>query len=75
MACRVGITTNPARRKKEWEEEHSTLRNWRILHRDLTRKQAQQLETEEAKKFNCKSRQGGRYPESGSSWFVYKFDY
>ncbi|WP_424947548.1 hypothetical protein [Candidatus Spongiihabitans sp.] len=37
MACRIGMTTNPGERKRYWEGQHPTLRNWRILSRHRTR--------------------------------------
>ena len=75
MACRVGITTDPDRREKEWRRDCSSLRNWKVIRRGLTREAAQKLEIGIAKRLNCKFGQGGREPETGGSWAVYKFDY
>ena len=72
MKCRVGITTDVARRKNEHKAKYPTLKNWNILASGLTRKQAQDLEDKEAAK-GCDASAGGR--DAGGSWSVYKFNY
>ena len=74
MPCRVGITTNPSERKRYWESQHSTLRNWRILARGLTKSAAQKLENEEASRLGCTASPGGAGSEN-ASWSVYYFQY
>ena len=74
MACRVGMTTNPGRRKREWEREHPTLRNWTILGRYKTKTKAQQVEKMLAKRHGCVFYPGGDGDEN-DNWVVYKFDY
>ncbi len=74
MACRVGITTDPKRRKQEWEEEYPSLRDWEILESSLSYSSAQKKENEYAQKYGCASSPGG--PNDGSyNWSVYKFSY
>ncbi len=74
MACRVGITTNPEERKKDWEKEYPGLKNWTIIARNLSYSDAQAKEDEYARKNGCISRPGG--PDNGkNNWVVYKFDY
>ena len=76
MACRVGITTDPEKRKRDWEREHPSLRNWRILASGLTKKEAQNLETRLAKEQGCKNHPGGRNTDDPTKpWSVYRFEY
>ena len=74
MACRIGITTNPGERKRHWESEHPTLRNWEILARHPSKSAAQLAETRLARQHGCQASPGGDGPEIGK-WCVYKFDY
>ena len=74
MACRVGMTTNPGERKRHWEGECPTLRNWTILGRYSTKSEAQQAETMFAQQHGCVSAAGGGGNEN-DDWVVYKFDY
>ena len=73
MACRVGITTNPGERRRHWESEHPTLRNWEILGRYKTKSDAQEAETKFAAHYGCHSSPGGA--DASGDWVVYKFDY
>lgn len=74
MACRIGITRTPERRKKEWQEEHSDLQEWKILGVHPTKSAAQAQETAEAKRLGCVSSPGGSGPEV-ATWHVYYFRY
>lgn len=74
MACRVGITTNPGRRKREWESEYPTLRNWRIVSRHKTKSAAQAAEDRFADSYGCDASPGGAGPEH-ANWCVYVFEY
>ena len=74
MACRVGMTTNPGERKRHWEGEYPTLRNWTILGRYKTKSEAQRAETTLAQQHGCVSAPGGSGDEN-DNWVVYKFDY
>ena len=74
MACRVGITTDPERRKKEWQQKHPDLRNWIILGTHSTKSAAQAQENAEAKRRGCVSNPGGAGPEY-AVWHVYYFEY
>ena len=73
MPCRVGITTNPERRKREWASKLHGMRGWRILKSCTNRKQAQRLEREYAVKYGCKAYGGGN--RAKGPWCVYKFEY
>lgn len=74
MACRVGITTDESGRCHYWQQEHPTLRNWRILERGLSYSDAQRKENEYAQSDGCVSHPGG--PDDGSNdWLVYRFEY
>jgi len=74
MACRIGITTNPGKRRRDWEGEYSNLRNWQILERHRTKSDAQQAETRLARQHGCVAEPGGSGAEH-DDWCVYKFDY
>ncbi len=74
MSCRVGITTDPDRRKKEWENQHPTLRNWKILSKHDSKTKAQSRENQEARNRGCVSGSGGGGPEY-ATWYVYYFEY
>lgn len=75
MACRIGISEDPERRKEEWKREHQNLRNWQILDGpNLSYSEAQRKETELAKRYECESSSGG--PDNGlNNWSVYYFEY
>ena len=74
MPCRVGITTNPERRKKEWQDEHPGLYDWEIIATYTNKSAAQERETREARSRGCKSGSGGGGPEY-ATWYVYYFRY
>ena len=74
MACRVGITTDLERRRREWLEEHPNLENWELLGTYSSKTEAQKAETEYAKEYVCEAHTGGSGPEY-ATWYVYKFDY
>ena len=76
MACRVGITTNPDRRMREWLGKHPHLTNWRVVGPYRTRKEAQDAESVLAFQLNCHSSHGGDNPDDSSApWWLYTFDY
>ncbi len=75
MACIIGMTTDPERRKQEWKRKHPGLRNWRILKRNLSKEQAQEEELKLARQFGCDSDPGGRKSEKGALYAVYTFEY
>lgn len=74
MACRVGITTNPERRKAEWEREYPNLTNWQILEIHATKSDAQAAENRLAKQLNCVAHPGG-HGSDDDTWYVYYFEY
>ncbi len=76
MSCRIGITTNPNRRKQEWKKIHPSLTNWQILAKADTKSEAQEQETKLAHKYGCEAHQGGDDPDSHIViWYVYYFKY
>ena len=74
MACRVGMTTDPEKRKQDWESKHSNLRNWEILGFYESKTDAQKAEKMFAEEYGCVSSHGGRGPEH-ANWAVYRFQY
>lgn len=72
MACQVGITTDPDRRKEEWKREYPYLRDWTIIAKYLTKSAAQARENEEAERRGCASSPGGDDPEA-ATWYGYCF--
>lgn len=72
MPCRVGMTTDPEERKKQWESKYKSLGNWTILHKCPSKSDAQKKETEEARARRCESSPGGSGPEH-ATWYVYYF--
>lgn len=75
MPCRIGITTNPARRRAEWESEYPSLYGWEQRGPYSERSDAQRAETSLALEHDCEAAPGGADPDSGRSWYVYKFNY
>ena len=74
MPCRVGITTDLARRKKEWLREHTGLTEWKIIAVYSNKSAAQDRENREAEKLGCSSSPGG-YGAENTTWYVYHFRY
>ena len=73
MPCRVGITTNPERRKAQWESKVYGMKNWRILKSYRSRERAQEHENRYAAQYGCQASPGGN--EAGGMWHVYRFEY
>ena len=78
VSCRIGITTNLERRKKEWmnryKKEGKIVKNWIVLSVHESKSSAQEVETREAKLQNCEAHPGGRGSEK-EIWYVYKIEY
>lgn len=74
MACRVGMTTDLDRRKREHQSDYPTMQNWRILSTHRTKSAAQAAETNAASQGGCTSGHGGAGPEY-ATWYVYRFEY
>ncbi len=78
ISCRIGMTMNLERRKKEWErrylKEGKVIKNWVVLSTHKSKSSAQEVETTEAKKQNCEAHPGGRGSEN-AIWHVYKIEY
>ena len=76
MACRVGITTDPVRRKAEWRKKYPLLTNWQVLEQHSTKASAQLAEIRLAHEYGCAAYQGGREPDTPFViWSVYKFEH
>ncbi len=73
MPCKVGITTDPEKRKAYWETQVVGLTDWEILKKFTRKEDAQQFETQYAKLHGCFAQQGGA--ETGGPWYVYRFNY
>ena len=74
MASVVGMTTDPAGRKREHERNYRNLRNWRRIASDLIYYEAQTRETQEARRLGCHAHPGGPYV-AGRVWSVYCFQH
>ncbi len=78
ISCRIGMTTNPERRRKEWKRDYrkqgNNITSWSILNTYQSKTSAQKFETKEAKKQNCEANPGGKGPEK-AIWYVYKLEY
>ena len=74
MACRVGITTNLAQRKRYWRRQHPFLQNWQSEGPYSSKSAAQAREDELAFELDCEAHPGGAGPEY-ANWYVYYFEY
>ena len=78
ISCRIGITMDVERRKKEWErkylKEGKVIKNWTVISIHQSKSLAQEVETRSAKKQNCEAHPGGRGSEK-ATWYVYKIEY
>lgn len=77
MAMRLGMTSRPYERIKEWQKIYPNLRNWRILETGLTYNQALKKENDyrnSLEKFDIESQPGGM-PKQGFIYCIYVFEY
>ena len=74
MACRVGITTNPAGQKQYWESMYPLLGNWELEGPYPTKSEAQAREDILACEHDCDTHEDGTGPEC-ANWYVYYFEY
>ncbi len=74
MPCRVGISTNPEKRRQDWEGRVVGLRKWRILNTFRSFRYAQDYEIRMANKYGCKAAPEGASGARGP-WYVYYFEY
>ena len=71
--CKIGMTTDPKRRKAEWERKYPDL-EWKTLQKYDSKSAAQSAEKRLANKYDCEAHGGG----SGSKykpWYTYKFNH
>ncbi len=63
VSCRIGITMDLERRKKEWERENlkrgKVIKNLTVFSAHQSKLSAQEVETREAKLQNCEAPPGG----------------
>ena len=79
MPCRVGITTDVDRRKREWKQRVIGLRGWREYGSYPDKESAQRKENElvancDRNRGTCHEQPGGGDPNA-EGWTVYSFDY
>ena len=79
MPCRVGITTDPSKRKGEWERQVVGMKNWKEDF--MGWKSTAQSEENRRYMFcnttlrgECHAHPGGGDPDE-YGWYVYEFDY
>lgn len=73
MPCRVGITTDPDRRRREQKNSHYGFTNWHIVKAFAKRSDAQDYERWYASRYDCQASGGGRIARG--PWYVYVFTY
>ena len=69
MACRVGMSTTPYLRIQHWKDTEGHTYG-KVLHENLTHKQALKKEKEEAEARGCFAWPGGN-DDGSSDWAVY----
>ena len=74
MPCRIGITTDPQGRKRQWEAQHPNLSGWDVLRVCNSKADAQNWENHLAQQHGCVAEPGGAGAEN-ATWYVYKFNY
>ena len=73
MGCRVGITTRPDERKKEWQQQYPQMRNWQLFGPFDSRAAAQAWEDRQT---GCDRSGGGDDPDDPrAKWHGYRFDF
>ncbi len=83
MPCKVGITTNPERRRLYWQERTTGFAKWEILEVFRSKAAAKEYETAYALRHKCEAVPSssdtpsrGREPTiEGEWWYVYHFEY
>lgn len=73
MPCQVGMTTDPDRRRREWERIRH-VSNWRIVDKAYSKSDAQDKENYWAGWLSGTSGEGGDGPEV-ATWYIYAFEY
>lgn len=73
MDYRIGITTRPDERKKEWQKVYPHLREWVILDQVDSKKLAKEQELRLARLMDCIPSDPDRITEKGRLWYVYRF--
>ena len=74
MACRVGITMDPDRRRAEWRRRYPSMFDWTIVATYYSKAAAQRAETNAAATQGCVASPGGGGPEN-AKWYLYRFYY
>ena len=73
MTCRIGITTNPDKRRAEWESQYGRKLNSKTLKTCASKAEAQRAEHLLAASQGCISHPGGE--DAIGPWHVYRIDY
>lgn len=73
MKKRVGMTTDPERRKQFWQNLYPSLKNWKIIRENLNYQEAQDLERH-YEILGYERGAGGGYV-ADYTWSVYTFEY
>ena len=76
MACRVGITTDLARRRREHESDFKNVRNWESSGPYANRETAQAKEDQLKRERGCEGHGGGDDPDDpNAKWSAYYFQH
>ena len=73
MLCRIGITTNPDKKLKYWQNKSPRLVNWKILYTCETKSEAQTMKRQLAHRHRCEilpDEKGGE----NAFWHIYRFE-
>lgn len=73
MPCSVGISTDPKRKKEEWELKVSRLRKWHTEGPYRTKEAAQKKKRELIARYNCQ--RDTQKAEAPGLWYVYMIEY
>lgn len=77
MTCKIGITTDPERRRARWEhwciKQGHPMKNWEIIDKFSTKEEAQKAEDALATELGCEAYPGG--PDVDGPWHLYRIDY
>lgn len=83
MPCKIGITTNPERRRVYWQNRAEGFANWQILEIFRSKAAAKEYEAAYALRHGCETDLDDSDPPRTSRepkiqhdwWHVYHFDY
>ena len=73
MFCKIGITTDPDRKLKYWQNKHPRLVNWKVLKMCKTKAEAQALERQLAHRHRCQILPAEK-DDDRAIWHIYRFE-